>query len=51
MKQKIKNEISSLSDKTDADSIKKKEEAEALLTSFEETTKLYSSVINPSEST
>ncbi len=50
-KQKIQAEINSLADKTDEGSKKKKEEAEALLNSFEETTSLYSSVINPTENT
>jgi len=50
-KQKIQAEINSLSNKTDEESKKKKEEAEALLISFEETTRLYSSIINPNEDT
>lgn len=48
-KQRIQNEISSLTKKTDEESKKKKEEAETLLTSFEEIKHLYSYIINPSE--
>jgi len=50
-RQKIQAEINSLADKTDDASKKKKEEAETLLNSFEETTRLYSSIINPNEDT
>ena len=50
-KQKIQLEINSLSSKTDDTSKQKKEEAEALLRSFEETARLYSSIINPEDST
>ena len=45
-KQKIENEIRSLENKTDNESKKKKEEAEALLNNFNDTTKLYTSIIN-----
>ena len=47
-KQKIQKEIDSLTDKTDEESKKKKEEAEALLNSFNDITTLYNSIINPS---
>jgi DNA anti-recombination protein RmuC len=47
-KQKIQKEIDSLTDKTDEESKKKKEEAEALLNSFNDITALYNSIINPS---
>lgn len=45
MKQKIQNEIHSLESKTDDISKKKKEKAEALLSSFTEITTLYASII------
>lgn len=50
-RQKIQAEINSLADKTDDASKKKKEEAETLLNSFEETARLYSSIITPNENT
>ena len=50
-KQKIQSEIDALSDKTDDESKRKKEEAEALLTSFNETMTLYASILNSAEST
>ena len=49
-KQKIQSEIDALKDKTDGESKKKKEEAEALLNSFTEITNLYSSILNSTES-
>ena len=49
-KQKIENEINSLEDKTDDESKKKKEEAETLLNTFNETISLYSSVLNSADS-
>ena len=49
-KQKIQNEIHSLENKTDNESKKKKEQAETLLNSFNETMKLYESILNSSES-
>ena len=45
-RQKIQLEIDALADKTDDESKKKKEEAEALLTSFNETMSLYASILN-----
>ena len=45
-KQKIENEIHSLESKTDDESKKKKEEAETLLNTFNETMSLYSSILN-----
>jgi hypothetical protein len=49
-KQKIENEIHSLESKTDDESKKKKEEAEALLNTFNETMTLYTSILNSAES-
>jgi len=49
-KQKIQSEIDALSDKTDDESKRKKEEAETLLTSFNETMNLYASILNSTES-
>ena len=49
VKQKIENEILSLEDKTDDESKKKKEEAETLLNTFNETMKLYESILSSSE--
>ena len=46
-KHRIENEINSLKDKTDDESKKAREEAEALLYSFNETTSLYNSIISP----
>ena len=51
MKQKIQSEIDALADKTDDESKRKKEEAETLLTSFNETMSLYASILNSTEST
>ena len=48
-KHKIESEIASLSEKTDDESKRKKEEAEALLNTFNETVKLYASVLASSE--
>ena len=48
-KKKIEEEIHSLENKTDDGSRKKKEEAKLLLNSFNETMKLYSSILNSSE--
>lgn len=45
-KEKIQNEINALADKTDDESKKKKEEAETLLNSFNETMSLYNSILN-----
>ena len=49
-KQKIQSEIDALKDKTDDASKKKKEEAETLLSTFNETLTLYTSILNFSES-
>ena len=49
-KQKIQKEIDFLANKTDEESKRKKEEAEALLTSCNDITVLYNSIINPSTS-
>ena len=49
MKQKIQSEIDALADKTDDESKRKKEEAETLLTSFNETMNLYAIILNSSE--
>ena len=49
-KQKIEEEIHSLENKTDGESKRKKEEAEALLSSFNETMNLYTSILNSAES-
>ena len=48
-KQRIQAEIDLLSDKTDDESKRKKEEAEALLNTFNETMNLYASVLTSSE--
>ena len=49
-KQKIENEIHSLENKTDDESKRKKEEAETLLNSFNETMTLYTSILSSTES-
>lgn len=49
-KQKIQKEIDFLANKTDEESKRKKEEAEALLISCNDITALYNSIINPSTS-
>ena len=49
VKKKIEEKISALSDKTDDKSKRKKEEAEALLNTFNETVKLYASVLASAE--
>lgn len=49
-KQRIQAEIDLLSDKTDDESKKNKEEAEALLTSFDEIMNLYASILETSNS-
>lgn len=51
LEQEIKKEIDFLKNKTDVDSRKKQEEAEALLNSFTEIMTLYDSIINPSNNT
>lgn len=48
-KHKIESEIASLSEKTDDESKRKKEEAETLLNTFNETVNLYASVLASSE--
>ena len=45
-KQKIQNEIHLLESKTDDESKRKKEEVEALLSSFTEITNLYATILN-----
>lgn len=49
-KQRIQAEIDALADKTDEESKRKKEKAETLLNSFNETMSLYSSILNSQES-
>jgi ATP/maltotriose-dependent transcriptional regulator MalT len=46
VKKKIEAKISALSDKTDDDSVKEKEQAETLLTSLNETIALQASILN-----
>ena len=51
IKQQIQNEINLLVDKTDSESKKKKERAEALLSSFCEITTLYTSILSTPQNT